>query len=169
MTNELSRTPCKECGMPCSATEYHTFAHCLMFKACHDSKTVYANVDFLALHHPTVKADNEHLRTQNSDLFRSLQEVVELGKSQADEFDRFWQAMDCGTAEITVDDAISKYKDLTADNEHLARRITVMEEALNHIAIDDNKNWDNGYGYAESKRDVAIEALAESERLKESE
>ncbi len=35
---------CRECGMPCFALEYHPYAACLMFKACHDSGTVRANL-----------------------------------------------------------------------------------------------------------------------------
>lgn len=38
-------TPCAECGMPCDPAEYHPFAACLMFKACHDSSVVRANLD----------------------------------------------------------------------------------------------------------------------------
>ena len=43
----LPRTPCSpcaECGMPVESGEYHPFAACLMFKACHDSETVKANL-----------------------------------------------------------------------------------------------------------------------------
>ncbi len=35
---------CQECGMPCAFDEYHPFAACLMFKACHNSETVRANL-----------------------------------------------------------------------------------------------------------------------------
>ena len=37
-------TPCAECGMPCEAGEYHPYAACLMFKGCHNSATVRANL-----------------------------------------------------------------------------------------------------------------------------
>jgi hypothetical protein len=37
-------TICQECGMPCTATEFHPFAACLMFKGCHDSDKVRANL-----------------------------------------------------------------------------------------------------------------------------
>lgn len=37
--------PCRECGMPCHAEEYHPYAACLMFRGCWDSKTVRANLD----------------------------------------------------------------------------------------------------------------------------
>ncbi|MFA7287440.1 MAG: hypothetical protein WC055_01025 [Melioribacteraceae bacterium] len=40
-------TPCKECGMLTTPTEYHPYAACLMFKACHDSNTVRDNLDFI--------------------------------------------------------------------------------------------------------------------------
>lgn len=36
---------CTECGMPCESTDYHPYAACLMFKACHNSATVKANLD----------------------------------------------------------------------------------------------------------------------------
>lgn len=53
-----------------------------------------------------------------------------------------------------------------ADNaDSLNQRIAVLEEALNQIAMDNNQNWDNGWGYAEVKRDMAINALAESKRI----
>ena len=37
-------SPCGECGMPVEPNEYHPFGVCLMFKACHDSATVRANL-----------------------------------------------------------------------------------------------------------------------------
>lgn len=36
--------PCQECGMPVALGEYHPFAACLMFKGCHNSETVRANL-----------------------------------------------------------------------------------------------------------------------------
>lgn len=44
MTTEPTR-PCGTCGMPCTPGEYHPYAACLMFKACHNSETVRANLD----------------------------------------------------------------------------------------------------------------------------
>jgi hypothetical protein len=35
---------CTQCGMPCEAGEYHPYAACLMFTACHDSEMVRANL-----------------------------------------------------------------------------------------------------------------------------
>lgn len=37
--------PCGTCGMPCTPGEYHPYAACLMFKACHNSGTVRANLE----------------------------------------------------------------------------------------------------------------------------
>ena len=37
--------PCGFCGMPCAANEYHPYAACLTFKACHNSETVRANLE----------------------------------------------------------------------------------------------------------------------------
>lgn len=39
---------CTECGMPCEAAEYHPYAACLMYMACHDSETVRANLPDIA-------------------------------------------------------------------------------------------------------------------------
>ena len=39
------KDPCMECGMLVSPAEYHPYAACLMFKSCHDSATVQANLD----------------------------------------------------------------------------------------------------------------------------
>jgi len=42
---------CAECGMPVEkATTYHPYAACLMFKACHDSTVVQANLDAVIAH-----------------------------------------------------------------------------------------------------------------------
>jgi hypothetical protein len=35
---------CIECGMPVKLGQYHPFAACLMFKQCHNSETVQANL-----------------------------------------------------------------------------------------------------------------------------
>lgn len=35
---------CAECGMPCLWGDYHPYAACLMFKQCHNSETVLANL-----------------------------------------------------------------------------------------------------------------------------
>lgn len=35
---------CTECDMPCAPGEFHPFAACLMFKGCHNSATVRANL-----------------------------------------------------------------------------------------------------------------------------
>lgn len=43
-------TSCAECGMPVRAGEYHPYAACLMFKACHNSETVRANLAFVMEH-----------------------------------------------------------------------------------------------------------------------
>lgn len=54
---DVELLPCGECGMPCRAGEYHPFAACLMFKACHNSETVRANL-------APLQAENERLRVE---------------------------------------------------------------------------------------------------------
>lgn len=41
---------CGECGMPCEPNEYHPYAACLMFKACHNSIVVRTNLSAVANH-----------------------------------------------------------------------------------------------------------------------
>lgn len=43
-------TPCAECGMPCTANEYHPYAACLMFKQCRNSGTVRENLTYVIEH-----------------------------------------------------------------------------------------------------------------------
>ena len=43
-------TDCKECGMPVEDGEYHPYAACLMFKGCHNSDVVQANLDAVVAH-----------------------------------------------------------------------------------------------------------------------
>lgn len=43
-------TPCTQCGMRVHPDEYHPYAACLLFKACHDAETVYANLDAVLIH-----------------------------------------------------------------------------------------------------------------------
>ena len=40
----IACSPCGECEMPVEPNEYHPYGGCLMFKACHDSATVRANL-----------------------------------------------------------------------------------------------------------------------------
>jgi hypothetical protein len=49
---------------------------------------------------------------QIKELTEGLQEAVRIGKYQAEEWDRFWVAMDCLGSEISVDMAIKKYQEL---------------------------------------------------------
>jgi len=44
MSTTNTTQPCGDCGMPCAPGEYHPYAACLMFKACHNSDTVRGNL-----------------------------------------------------------------------------------------------------------------------------
>ena len=44
MNREPMPQICQECGMLCGPLEYHPYAACLMFKACHDGDRVRANL-----------------------------------------------------------------------------------------------------------------------------
>ncbi len=54
-------TECAECGMPIeSATEYHPYAACLMFKECYNSEIVRSNLNAVIEH--AALAEREELR-----------------------------------------------------------------------------------------------------------
>lgn len=51
LTAELAAAePCAECGMLVRGDDYHPYAACLMFKGCHDSETVQANLEAVQAH-----------------------------------------------------------------------------------------------------------------------
>lgn len=49
--------PCGTCGMPCTPGEYHPYAACLMFKACHNSETVRTNLEAVRATPPAVAGE----------------------------------------------------------------------------------------------------------------
>jgi len=51
--------PCGTCGMPCTPGEYHPYAACLMFRACHNSETVRANLEAVRGTPPAVAGEPE--------------------------------------------------------------------------------------------------------------
>lgn len=71
-------TICKECGMPCEPNEYHSFAVCLMFKGCHNSKVVRDNFQSMRKHIIAERqADKGDAVTQLPDSIRiPLDEVI---------------------------------------------------------------------------------------------
>lgn len=46
----MTSNQCADCGMPVNSTEYHPYAACLMFKACHDGRVVQDNLDAVVVH-----------------------------------------------------------------------------------------------------------------------
>ena len=52
----MDRSECRDCGMPCEPNEYHPYAACLMFRGCHNSATVRANLP----PPPAEQASGEH-------------------------------------------------------------------------------------------------------------
>jgi len=48
--------------MPCRPDEYHPFAACLMFKACHNSETVRASLEPLRAEVERLRKDAERYR-----------------------------------------------------------------------------------------------------------
>jgi hypothetical protein len=50
LNDGLGLHTCQECGMQTEIAAYHPYAACLMFKSCHDSGTVQANLDSVIAH-----------------------------------------------------------------------------------------------------------------------
>lgn len=60
---------CAQCGMPCEAGEFHPYAACLMFTACHDSDTVRANIA-----QPAQAVDADEAMVERALTYRAMQE-----------------------------------------------------------------------------------------------
>lgn len=65
-TQQEREAPCMECGMICKPSEYHPYAACLMFKACHNGDTVRGNLQ-------AVKVDARSLPPTDAPSVRELQ------------------------------------------------------------------------------------------------
>jgi len=96
---DVELLPCGECGMPCRAGEYHPFAACLMFKACHNSETVRANL-------APLQAENERLRAEVEEMQRRLDReesdhgrTIDQRDAAEDALGRMFQAVTGRTAE----------------------------------------------------------------------
>jgi hypothetical protein len=63
---------CIECGMICEAAEYHPYAACLMFKACHNSTIVTANLDGVRAHAAQYDSGFDNLADKNAELKECL-------------------------------------------------------------------------------------------------
>lgn len=68
MSDELK--PCADCGMYVYAGEYHPYAACLMFKACHDSATVRTNLSAIRESRPTPEQSREARDARNIESYR---------------------------------------------------------------------------------------------------
>jgi len=83
---DVELLPCGECGMPCRAGEYHPFAACLMFKACHNSETVRANL-------APLQAEIEALRAEVAEWKRVAAAQAELHGEAEDRAERMAEAL----------------------------------------------------------------------------
>jgi len=68
-------------------------------------------IDFTLFDAPHDEAkDNNREHTDHVELLGLLKKTIEIGEQQASEWDRFWEAMGVKSEDITVDQAIEKYK-----------------------------------------------------------
>jgi hypothetical protein len=56
----------------------------------------------------------QSLEAEKAEAIDAAQQAVKIGVRQAAEWDRFWEAMGVKSADITVDQAIEKYKAMEA-------------------------------------------------------
>lgn len=78
-------TTCQDCGMVCEPTEFHPFAACLMFKACHNGGLVRDSLQFLA--EEAVKQEREACAKIVEELLAALYES-EVFQEEAAEYIR---------------------------------------------------------------------------------
>ena len=115
------QTYCKDCGIP-----YGRHRSGL----CHVTDFAHAWV---------TRVD---LEAENARLASIAEDAVRLGREQAREWDRFWQAIGCGSEDISVDDAIAKYQSLISELETAKRALeqirdwTGNDHAMRQIATD---------------------------------
>ena len=80
-----------------------------------------------------------NFETKYYEVLDRLEEAVKLGIKQADEYDRFWEAMGCKSKDITIDEAIAKWKAMESIPKPSgeAKQMTVesMEEIINQSGL----------------------------------
>ena len=99
---------CAECGMPCAPREYHPYAACLMFKACHSSTMVRENLEAVVNHRRTPTGED----ARDAERYRWLRmrlagegHVFELVEYNADMHPELPRAVDAA-----IDAAMAKEK-----------------------------------------------------------
>lgn len=78
--------PCGTCGMPCTPGEYHPYAACLMFKACHNSETVRANLE-------AVRATSQPTQAQAGAVPLTDEQITAAAKKLAECMEYPWEFM----------------------------------------------------------------------------
>ena len=85
----------------------------------------------------------ERLQKENEEMRILLLEAVNLGEKQADEMDRYWNAIGLLDENISIDDAIKEYKNLQAritELEALVKQGHKMSEWAACINFDGSRN-----------------------------
>lgn len=71
----------------------------------------------------SARAERDQAKADAAEYKAIATEAVELGKRQAEEWDRFWAAIGCLGKEVTVEQAIAKWQELDAEKERLRRAL----------------------------------------------
>jgi hypothetical protein len=71
--------------------------------------------------------------SQRDEAFDVAQRAIDLGKQQADEWDRFWEALGVKSADITVDQAIGKYKAIIQERDKLRSLVKRCVEPMKFV------------------------------------
>lgn len=70
------------------------------------------------------------LRAERDEAVEVAKLAVNTGAQQAAEWDRFWEALGVKSADITVDQAIEKYKALQAENARMRKALEREHQSL---------------------------------------
>ena len=119
---------CTQCGMVCEPNEYHPYAACMMYRDCHDSETVRANLNAV-VEHGRKPAPCPHIAssTEGTSSCRLADEIGNLlCEIEAPEPDNEWDRRELG-----------------ADERYVAQASPEMEAALaKATSVQDSANVD---------------------------
>jgi len=79
------------------------------------------SLEHLMVRYKELQAANKELQAANSELLEIAETAVSDGMAQAEEWDKFWAVMGVASADITVDQAIAKWKAMEAESARLSR------------------------------------------------
>jgi hypothetical protein len=130
-------------------------------------KNLKEDIDIRPVDAPTALEQAEAGRIE---ALKVAENVLALGKEQGQDWDRFWAAMGVLSSEITVDQAIEKYKALEADLAYVRSELTRVAEDRDDArkyaarAVQDSKDHDQAREEWSEKNKVLATLIVELEK-----